>query len=200
MKAPFQYKIARVLLYLLFRIIFGLEIEGISNVPKEGSVIIAPNHRSNYDPLLVGCCVDSRGVYYLAKSGLFTSKAVACFLRSLNVIPVDLEKPAVGALRTFVNLLKKGKAIMVFPEGTRSRTNKYLKALPGVGYLAVRTNSTVIPTLIEGTYESMTRHFLRRSPLRVRFGTPIYPENEVKSVKEAEALSIKILEEVKRLA
>ena len=116
------------------------------------------------------------------------------------MIPVDLEKPTVGALRTFVNLLKKGKAIMVFPEGTRSRTNKYLKALPGVGYLAVRTNSTVIPTLIEGTYESMTRHFLRRSPLRVRFGTPIYPKNEVKSVKEAEALSIKILEEVKRLA
>jgi len=80
MKAPFQYKIARALLYLLFRIIFGLEIEGISNVPKEGSVIIAPNHRSNYDPLLVGCCVDSRGVYYLAKSGLFTSKAVPVFL------------------------------------------------------------------------------------------------------------------------
>ncbi len=199
MKAPLQYKISRALLYFLFKILFGLKGEDVSNVPKEGPVIIAPNHRSNYDPLLVGGCVDSREIYYLAKSGLFISKVATWFLKSLNVIPVDLENPGIGTMRRFINLLKDGKAIMVFPEGTRSKTHEYLKAQPGVGFLSIRTNVPVIPTLIEGTYESMIKHFFRRTPLRVKFGIPIYPENKVKNLKDAQKLSDRILEEVKKL-
>lgn len=199
MKAALQYKIGRILLYLIFKNLFGLKREGISNVPKEGSVIIAPNHRSNYDPPIVGCCIDSREIYSLAKSGLFISKMATWFLSSLNVIPVDIESPGIGTMKRFIELLKDGKAIMIFPEGTRSKTGEYLRAKTGVGYLAIKTNSPVIPTFIEGTFESMINHFLRKTPLRVKFGSPIYPYKGVKSIKYAKFLSDKILEEVKKL-
>ena len=199
MKAALQYKIGRILLYFIFKNLFGLKREGLSNIPEEGSVIIAPNHRSNYDPPIVGCCVDHREIYFLAKSGLFISRVVTWFLSGLNVIPVDLKSPGIGTMKRFLELLKDGKAVMIFPEGTRSKTGEYLTAKTGVGYLAIRTNSPVIPTLIEGTFESMMNHFLRKTPLRVKFGRPIYPYKEIKSVKDAKFLSCKILEEIKRL-
>lgn len=199
MKAALQYKIGRILLYFIFKNLFGLKREGLSNIPEEGSVIIAPNHRSNYDPPIVGCCVDHREIYFLAKSGLFISRVVTWFLSGLNVIPVDLKSPGIGTMKRFIELLKGGKAVMIFPEGTRSKTGEYLTAKTGVGYLAIRTNSPVIPTLIEGTFESMMNHFLRKTPLKVKFGSPIYPYKEVKSVKDAKLLSNKILEEIKRL-
>jgi 1-acyl-sn-glycerol-3-phosphate acyltransferase len=199
MKASLQYKTGRILLYLIFKILFGLKREGFLNVPKEGSVIIAPNHRSNYDPPIVGCCIDSREIYFLAKSGLFISKIATWFLSGLNTIPVDLKSPGIGTMKRFIELLRDGKAIMIFPEGTRSKTGEYLRAKTGVGYLAIKTNSPVIPTLIEGTFESMTNHLLRKTPLRVKFGNPIYPSKEVESVKDANLLSKKILKEIKKL-
>lgn len=199
MKASYQYKISRITLYLLFKILFGLRIEGLSNIPESGPVIIAPNHRSNYDPPLVGCCVSTREIYCLAKSGLFTLKIATWFLKSINVIPINLKNPGIGTMRRFINLLGNGKIVMLFPEGTRSKTNEFLKAQPGVGFLSIKMNAPVIPTLIEGTYESMRRHFFRISPLRVKFGAPIYPENEIRSIKDAQKLSDRILEEVKGL-
>lgn len=200
MRASLQYRIGRFLIYLIFKILFGLKIEGVSNIPEKGPVIIAPNHRSNYDPPLAGCCVDKREIYYFAKKDLFVTKPYAWLLKSVNVIPVDVKTPGIGSLRKFVSLLKKGKAVMLFPEGTRSKTNEYLKAQPGVGFLSIRTKAPIVPTLIEGTHESMLGHFFRISPLRVTFGDPIYPETGGRGSENARKLSERILDEVKGMA
>lgn len=199
MKATVAYNIG-YFLFLGFYKIFGLKIEGADNVPKEGGVIIAPNHRSNYDPPLIGCCIGFRPVTFLAKKGLFINKAVSWILRTVNAVPVDTGNPGIRSMRFFVNLLKEKKALIMFPEGSRSKTNEFLPAQPGVGYLSIKTKVPVVPVLITGTHESMLRHFLRQTPLSVKFGKPIYPEHDQPTMKNAMELAEKIMDKIKGLA
>ncbi|MBN1694013.1 1-acyl-sn-glycerol-3-phosphate acyltransferase [candidate division WOR-3 bacterium] len=199
MKASIQYKAGRFLFYWFYRI-FGLRIEGVENVPREGGVIIAPNHRSNYDPPLVGCGVASRPIYFLAKKGLFINKAVSWILRSVCAIPVDTDNPGIKTMRVFIDLLKEGKAVMVFPEGQRSKTNEFLPPYPGVGYLSIRTKVPVVPVLITGTHESMLKHFLRKKPLALKFGSLVYPGYDKPTNENAKELTEKIMERIKGLA
>jgi 1-acyl-sn-glycerol-3-phosphate acyltransferase len=199
MKAPIQYKAGRVLFYFFYKVL-GLRIDGVENVPEKGGVIIAPNHRSNYDPPLVGCCIKSRPVYFLAKKGLFINKAVSWILRSVFAIPVDTGNPDIKTMRIFVNLLKEGKAVMMFPEGSRSINNEFLPARPGVGYLSIKTQVPVVPALITGTHESMLNHFLRKVPFTLKFGSPVYPDCEKANMKNAVEFTEKIMERIKDLA
>jgi 1-acyl-sn-glycerol-3-phosphate acyltransferase len=199
MKAPVPYKIGRFLFYWFYRIL-GLRIEGVDNIPRKGGVIIAPNHRSNYDPPLVGCSIPFRSVYFLAKKGLFINKTVSWVLKRVCAIPVDTNNPRIKVMKDFINLLKDGKAVMVFPEGMRSKTNEFLPAYPGVGYLSIKAQVPVIPVLITGTHESMKNHFFRRTPLTLKFGTPTYPEYERATTENAKELTGIIMERIKGLA
>ena len=199
MKAPVPYKAGRFLFYLFYRIL-GLRIEGVDNIPREGGVIIASNHRSNYDPPLVGCAIFSRPVYFLAKKGLFTNSTVSWVLRSVCAIPVNTDNPDIKTMKIFINLLKERRAVMVFPEGKRSKTNEFLPAYPGVGYLSIRANVPVVPALITGTHESMLNHFLRKTPFTLKFGSPIYPSYDRATTKNARELTEKIMERIKGLA
>ncbi len=199
MKASIPYNIGHFFFSRFYRI-FGLKIEGVNNVPANGGVIIASNHRSNYDPPLVGSCIGFRFITFLAKKELFINKAVSWVLRSVCAIPVNTENPGIKSMRTFVNLLKENKAIIMFPEGSRSKTNEFLPGQPGVGYLSIKAKAPVIPVLITGTHESMLKHFLRQTPLSVKFGSPIYPEYERPTVENAIKLTEKIMEEIKGLS
>lgn len=200
MKATIAYKYGAYLFNFTFRFLFGLKIKGLSNIPEEGRVIIAPNHLSNYDPPLVGCCVLFRPIYFLAKKGLFVNKFSRWILGKVNAIPVNTDRPKVRTMKKFVEFLENENAVMVFPEGTRSKTGKFLRAKPGVGYLALKADSPVIPVLIRGTERSMFEHFLRISPLEVVFGEPIYPDSDRVSTTEALRLSKKVLNKVKEMA
>ncbi len=199
MKASIPYNIAYHI-FLLFYKILGLKIEGANNVPVKGGVIIAPNHRSNYDPPLVGCCISLRPVTFLAKKSLFINKTVSLILRSVSAIPVDTENPEIKTMRIFVNLLKAGKAIIVFPEGSRSKTNEFLPGQPGVGYLSIKTKVPVVPVLITGTHESMLKHFLRQTPLSVKFGNPMCPDHKQPTMSNAREFTEEIIKEIKDLA
>jgi len=199
MKATIPYKIGHYLFYRFYRI-FGLKIEAANNVPSNGGVIIAPNHRSNYDPPLVGCCIGFRPVTFLAKKGLFINKAVSWVLRSVCAIPVDTDNPGIKSMRIFIDLLKEGKTIIMFPEGSRSKTNEFFSGQPGVGYLSIKAKVPVVPVLITGTHESMLKHFLRQTPLSVKFGSPIYPDHERPTMENARKLAEKIMKKIKGLA
>jgi len=144
--------------------------------------------------------MNSRPVYFLAKKGLFINKAVSWILKSVYAIPVDTENPGVKTMRVFVNLLKKGNAVMMFPEGSRSKTNEFLPARPGVGYMSIRANVPVVPATITGTHEPMLNHFLRKTPLTVKFGSPLYPVQNKANTKNAMEFTEKIMEKIKGLA
>ena len=198
MGKKWHYVLGHVLIRWIFRILFGLRIKGWEKVPKEGPVIIAPNHRSNYDPPLVGAAIPQREVYYFAKKGLFTNKLFSWFLMSFNAFPADTERVDMAAIRKAINILKEGKALMMFPEGTRSKTGEFLPAQPGVGWLALKLKVPIVPVLIWGTHEPMWNHFFKRTPFYIKFADPVYPEGEP-STENGRKLSQYVLDKIKEM-
>ena len=178
MKVRFHYRISWKFLRLLERLLFGMRIKGDERVPREGGVIIASNHISYNDPPVVGSAVP-RELYFLAKEELFRNPVFGALIRAYNAMPVKRAASDVGAMRKALTLLKDGKAMIMFPEGTRSLSGKFLKPKPGVGMIASMAGVPVVPTYVTGT-NHLGAVFWRKRPLVVRFGEPVYPD-EVRS-------------------
>ena len=87
-----QYRLGSILIRFFFGVFLGFKWRGTENVPEKGGIIIAPNHRSNYDPPLIGSTVKQRAIYYFGKKSLFVNKIFGWFLGRFNVFPADTEK------------------------------------------------------------------------------------------------------------
>lgn len=198
----FHYRISWEFLRLIERLLFGMRIHGDEKVPRTGGVIIASNHISYNDPPMVGSAVP-RELHFLAKEELFENPVFGALISSFNAMPVKRATGDVGALKKAVRLLKEGKAMIMFPEGTRSLSGKFLKPKPGVGMIASMADVQVVPTYVAGT-DNLGAAFWRKRPVVVRFGEPIVPA-EVRSRwgsdKEAYmAISQEAMERIKALA
>lgn len=150
----------------------GLNVEGQENIPKHGAVIIAPNHISNWDPPIIAVSVAlRREVFFIAKEELFSvNNFYSLLLRKCNVIPIKRQGIDKKAIRLTSFYLKRGRVIVIFPEGKRSRGKGFLKPLPGVGYFAIKNGIGIIPVFIDGSSERMRNLILRTKRINVRFG------------------------------
>ena len=177
----------------LFKVLTGISIRG--KVPKKGAYIIACNHVSFLDPPIVGICA-GREIHFLAKIGLFeTSKIFARLIRAYNAIPIS----GIQGLRTAMKLLKKGEAVVIFPEGTRSRKGHMLPFNPGVSYLALHLRVPVIPTFITNSNKRFAALMLRLNTLRITFGEPVSPEGYSGSRTDMVRFADRLQEEVMKL-
>jgi 1-acyl-sn-glycerol-3-phosphate acyltransferase len=161
-------------LNLVERGLFGFRVTGRERVPRTGPVIIASNHISYGDPPVVGSAVP-REVYFLAKEELFANPAFGWLISRYNAIALKRSVGDIGAVRRAVDLLKQGRAVLMFPEGTRSLSGKLLKPKPGVGLIACLAAAPVVPAYVTGT-DRLGRALVRRAELRVSFGEPVRPE------------------------
>jgi 1-acyl-sn-glycerol-3-phosphate acyltransferase len=166
-----------LLLNLVERVIFGFRVSGRELIPRSGAVIIASNHISYCDPPVVGSGVP-REVYFLAKEELFRNRAFGWLIRQYNAIALRRSVGDVGAVRRAVELLKQGKAVLMFPEGTRSLSGRLLKPKPGVGMIASLTSAPVVPAYVTGS-NHLGAAFLRKTTMAVRFGRPIEPSPDI---------------------
>lgn len=172
-----RYRIAVRVIYMVWKVLFGLKISGQENIPKKGGVIIAPNHLSNFDPPLVGVAVWFRECYFFSKKDIFViNKFYSWIMAQFNALPVTSEKPEKKALTYFCNLLNNGLAIVFFPEGTRSKAGHILNFNSGVGWLAMKCKVPIIPVLIKNTNTSLLKQFLRKTRVYIKFGNPITKE------------------------
>jgi 1-acyl-sn-glycerol-3-phosphate acyltransferase len=140
-----------------------------------GPVILAANHSSYLDPPLVGAGV-KRDINYLARENLFRFPVVGTVLRSWNSVPVDREGGGAAGLRAILDRLLKGGAIILFPEGTRSRDGKLQPARSGIGLTVIKSEAPVVPARVFGTFEAYGRHMKLPRPRRhvsVKYGMPM---------------------------
>jgi 1-acyl-sn-glycerol-3-phosphate acyltransferase len=168
------YTFIRFIGFLLFKIFFRLEIFGRENFPKEGPVIVAPNHASFLDPIIVGIGAP-RKLNYLARDTLFRSRSFAKFLYLINVSPMRRETGDVNAFKLALNRLSQKKAVLIFPEGTRSKDGNLQDPKFGIGFLQVSSGATILPCYVKDSMEAWPRHsrFPRPRPVSVYFGKPL---------------------------
>ena len=158
----------------LFKFYFRWRVYHPERVPETGPVILAANHTSFIDPPLVGAGL-RRDINYLARESLFRFPGIGALLRSWNSVPVDREGGGAAGLKKILDRLLGGGAIILFPEGTRSRDGKLQPARSGIGLTAIKSDAVVVPVRVFGTYEAYGRHMRFPRPRRVvvKYGEPV---------------------------
>jgi 1-acyl-sn-glycerol-3-phosphate acyltransferase len=177
---PFGKKIVKTILTPLYRI----QTIGKESFPKDGGVIICANHIDNLDPPVVGL-TSPRDIHFMAKEELFHAPLLKQLLPVINVFPVKRGMSDKKAIRTGLTLLREGKVLGLFPEGTRSKTGELGKGLAGAGFFALRTDAAVVPCAIIGPYKPFR-------PLKVVYGKPIdfkiYREQKISAEEATEMI------------
>ncbi|MGQ0645514.1 MAG: lysophospholipid acyltransferase family protein [Elusimicrobiota bacterium] len=163
------YRFAWVSLRTAFTVAWRLKIVGSENIPPGGPVIFASNHVSLADPPVVGCSVP-RPIRFMAKQELFEIPVLGWIIRHVNAFPVRRVERDVSAFKTAQRILAAGEAMILFPEGTRQKNGVLGAPKPGVGMLAAKTGSPVVPV-----YAHNTGRLSRFKPLAVCFGPPLSP-------------------------
>src|SRR5471030_2487382 len=111
------------------------------NIPRHGAFILASNHISNLDPVVLGIC-SVRRLNFMAKIELFKG-ALGFFLTKLGAYPVKRGESDFGAMRESLKRLKSGKVVLIFVEGSRRIGNEPSKAQAGVGFLAMKSGVSI---------------------------------------------------------
>jgi len=165
----------------------GLTVTGSENIPSSGPVILAPNHRAHIDPPYIAL-ITKRQVCFMAKRELFRGP-LGWLMRKCGSFPVVRGAPDRAALRHAIELLKAGKVVVIFPEGTRSENGRLKAAEKGFSLIAKQTGATIVPVAIEGTEKMMPKGAkrIKRGHPQITVGRAIDPAT-LAGLKDKDAL------------
>jgi len=198
------YDLIRPLAHPLLSAI-NLVVEGAALIPRDGPVIIAANHRSYLDPLVLGMVASRRGrkLRYLSKKEMFDAPVVGQAMRALGQIRVDRGTGNTAPLEQAIDALGRGEAIGIFPEGTIPKGGETLPARTGVARLAVASEAPVVPVAIWDTERVWPRsdkvprvtELLQRRPVHAKVGEPL----TLKGSDDYQALAESVLAKIREL-
>lgn len=192
------YKLLHALIGAVFQLVFRWRISGVENIPKEG-YILASNHLSNWDPLLVGCALPvDRKVHFMAKEELFAFAAFRKLILWLGAFPVRRGAADRNAIKTALKLLADGEIVGIFPEGHRSKTGELGQAAPGMALIAVKAGAPVLPTAIVGT-NKLFRDGNLLPRFEVRFGRPVTVPTGFSDKDAAQYINTAVMQEIASL-
>ena len=165
----------------------SLKIVGGDKVPERGPIILAPNHVSNFDPPVVACA-SRRQLSFFAKEELFKVPVLGPLIRSVGAFPVKRGEGDTSAVRLALEKLKEGRALIMFPEGTRGDGKTLGPVQSGVALLAKRSGALVVPVGVYGTHRILPkgRKLPGFSRIRVAFGEPFTYEELATGASERE--------------
>ena len=176
------YTVVNTVVPPLAKAIWRPTVEGLENVPLTGPVIVASNHLSFADSLAIPI-VAPRKVVFLAKADYFTGTGIKGALmrgwfNGIGMIPVDRDdtKAAIASLDTALEVLARGEAFGIYPEGTRSRDGRLYRGRTGVAHLALTSGAPVVPVGVQGTQDiqPVGTTLPRLARVTIRFGEPIH--------------------------
>ncbi len=178
------YAVVRWVLGVVFRFGWRPRIEGVEHVPLEGPVLVASNHLSFVDSVVIPLAVPRR-VHFLAKSEYFEGTGLRgwlsrAYFTSVGAVPVRRGEhaDARASLQAALGVLRDGDAFGIYPEGTRSRDGRLYRGRTGVAWLALDAGAPVVPVGLVGTdrVQPVGARGVRVAPVTVRFGPPVRPE------------------------
>ncbi len=163
-----MYQAAKALIRAIYRILFRIEVRGEEHIPKNGGVIFCPNHRSNHDAFLI-FSTQKRNLSFMAKDSLFRFPPLGWILKKTGVFPVKRGTGDIGAIRKAVEIVQNGNTLVMFPEGTRNKTDEpLLEFKSGAALVAKKGNGMLVPVAITGGYKLFSK-------VIVEFSSPISP-------------------------
>lgn len=204
--APWRLaRFARVTAAKVFPALYRTRFLGEENLPAEGGYIIAGNHVSYLDPMLLWCGVP-RPIHFLAKKELFDIPIIGWVITRVWAFPIQRASADREAIQRATALLKRGELVGMFPEGTRQRPGprddgELGEAHSGVAFIALRAGVPVVPVGISGTDRALPAgSWLPRFPrVTIRFGPPVDPQ-EFASLDRRERLAAMTAEIMRRIA
>ena len=172
-----------------------LEIVGRENAPTEGPLIVASNHLNNADPPVVALAF-SRFPTFMAKREMLSWPILGPGFRIFGAFPVRRGGADLSAIRAATEVVNEGKMLVMFPEGTRSRTGGLTKGHPGTALIALRTGAPIVPVAVTGT-ETITWPWIFIKPLSIKrititLGEPftLPPVEQINSKAASEATEL----------
>ncbi len=171
---PWFYYVARVIVRGLLKLLTHCQVKGRENIPSQGPLLIVANHLSLADPPLLGVSL-SRKMRFMAKKELFHFRVIGYFIGGLGALPVHRGRLDRKAMRQARQILADGLALVMFPEGTRSRSGRLRPAFSGPALIAMRSGAPILPVGIIGTGKIRgVTWLLRRPRITVNIGRPFY--------------------------
>lgn len=181
----------------VYKLFYNFHIEGTENIPQDRALVMASNHRSYADPVILTMPM-KKPVTYMAKEELFKNKLFGWFITKLGAFPVKRGAGDLQVIDDAVGILESGRHLVIFPEGTRSKDGKVGKGKTGVALIAARSGADILPCGI--IFEGEKLHF--RSKLTLRFGKVI-PAEEIAvtegSPRELKAAKLRIMSAITEL-
>jgi 1-acyl-sn-glycerol-3-phosphate acyltransferase len=171
-----RYRLFRRAVVALGRVLLGFEIHGAENTPERGPLIVASNHSRFFDPVFV-CMAVPRRIQWMAKRELFLP-GLRRFFSFLGAFPVDRQGGGRSALRTALAFIADGRALGIFPEGTRRREGSTLEAKSGAVLLAVRGGARILPIHVGRIPGPIAR--IRGAKFRAHVGPAISLEGDLR--------------------
>jgi 1-acyl-sn-glycerol-3-phosphate acyltransferase len=171
------YAVSRLIVAAFLTAAYRMRSFGSASVPRDGAVLLVANHQSYLDPPAVGVAVRHRHLDYLARAGLFESKVLGTMLTAFNSVPISEDGGDTRAIKEILRRLGAGRAVLIFPEGTRSPDGAMRPFKRGIALLVKRAQCPVVPVAVEGCYDAWPRD--RAAPsvwgkrIAVKVGAPI---------------------------
>jgi 1-acyl-sn-glycerol-3-phosphate acyltransferase len=189
------YRICRFLAQGTFVLFARGRVYGLRHVPRTGGVVLAGNHQSFFDPIVVTLALP-RECSYMARDSLFRNPLFRRFIESFNAFPVRRGTSDVAAMRASLDRLRQGAVITAFPEASRTEDGRVRSCRAGVVVLARKAGVPLVPVAIEGAFDAWPRHrkLPGRATILVEYGRPFLPETLARMDRDvaAERLTVEI--------
>lgn len=192
------YAVARAVCTPIFKIVYRYKIINGRNIPEKGGFIVASNHLSFSDPVLLGLG-QKRRLFFMAKIELFKNKFFGALIRGLGAFPVERGAGDNKAIKTGEDLIKDGEIMTIFLEGGRTKTGELMRPRSGCALVAQQMQVPVIPACI--TVVGNPKHLFAKRV--IHFGEPLTPQELGLTVdggrKELKVASNKIMDEIRKM-